>query len=74
MEVIIWSKDDCPYCKMAKQLCERRGVGYEERNLSAGNWRKEDLLELVPNARTLPQIFIDGEWVGGYQELNERLK
>lgn len=74
MEVVIWSKDNCQYCNMAKNLLNSRGVAFEERNISGGTWTKEALLEAAPGARTLPQIFIDGTLVGGYKELNERLK
>lgn len=74
MEVIVWSKDNCQYCTMAKNLLALKGYEYEERNISKGKWGKEDLLEAAPGARTVPQIFIDGVLVGGYQELNERLK
>lgn len=69
-KAIIWSKDNCPYCVKAKSLLQLKGVQYEERNVST-NWTKEQLLEAVPTARTVPQIFIDDEYVGGYTELEK---
>ena len=45
---------------------------FEERNIMHG-WTKEQLLEAVPNARTVPQIFLDEELVGGFNELRQRL-
>lgn len=68
-DTIVWSKDHCPYCVQAKQLLKNSGIAFEERNISAGDWTKEQLLEAVPNARTVPQIFLHGEYVGGYTEL-----
>lgn len=72
MKAIVWSKDACPFCVQAKALLDSRGIEYEERNVSQ-NWSKEQLLEAVPTARTLPQIFLDGEYVGGFQELRKQL-
>ena len=71
-KAIVWSKDQCPYCIQAKALLESRGIEYEERNINDG-WDKEDLLAAVPTARTLPQIFLDEELVGGFTELRKRL-
>jgi glutaredoxin len=69
---IVWSKDQCPYCDQAKALLKSRGIEYEERNVSL-DWTREQLLEAVPNARTLPQIFLDEELVGGFTELRKKL-
>lgn len=68
MNIIIWSKDNCQFCDMAKKLLTSRGLSYEERKLGDG-WTKEQLLEVVPNARAVPQILIDGALIGGYSEL-----
>lgn len=72
MKAIVWSKDSCPFCVQAKALLESRGIEYEERNVSQA-WTREQLLEAVPNARTLPQIFLDEELVGGFTELRKKL-
>lgn len=73
MNVIIWSKDDCTYCEQAKRYLESSGVKFEERKIGHG-WTKEQLLEAAPGARSVPQIFIDGELVGGFTELRNKLK
>lgn len=72
MKAIIWSKYQCTYCDQAKQLLNLRGIEYEERKIGDG-WTREDLLESVPQARTVPQIFLDEEYVGGFTELKQRL-
>jgi glutaredoxin 3 len=72
MKAIVWSKDQCPFCVQAKALLESKGIEYEERNVSK-DWTKEQLLEAVPTARTLPQIFLDEDHVGGFNELRQRL-
>jgi glutaredoxin len=72
MKAIVWSKDSCPYCDQAKALLKSRNIEFEERNVSQ-DWTREQLLEAVPNARTVPQIFLDEELVGGFNELRQRL-
>ena len=72
MKAIVWSKNQCPYCLQAKALLESKGIEFEERNVQK-DWTKEQLLEAVPNARTVPQIFLDGELVGGFNELRAHL-
>jgi glutaredoxin 3 len=74
MKAIIWSKDACPFCIQAKALLESKGIEFEERNIMHGTWTKENLLEAVPTARTLPQIFLDEVYVGGFNELRKQLQ
>ena len=73
MKAVVWSKDACPFCVQAKALLEARGIEFEERNVSK-DWTREQLLEAVPNARTLPQIFLDDKLVGGFTELRKHLQ
>lgn len=67
-KVIVWSKPQCSYCVQAKNLLKAKGIQYEERIIGEG-WLKEQLLEVAPNARSVPQIFIAGNLIGGYNEL-----
>ena len=73
MKAIVWSKDHCPYCDQAKELLKMKSIEFEERNVSK-DWTKEQLLEAVPNARTVPQIFLDDTLIGGFTELKQFLK
>jgi glutaredoxin len=72
MKAIVWSKDQCAYCEQAKALLESRGIEYEVRNISQ-DWTREQLLEAVPTARSVPQIFLDEELIGGFTELRKKL-
>lgn len=74
MKAIVWSKDACPFCVQAKALLNSKGIELEERNIMAGTWTKEQLLEAVPTARTLPQIFLDDNYIGGFNELRKHLQ
>jgi glutaredoxin len=73
MKAIVWSKDQCRYCVQAKALLESRGIEYEERNIMH-DWTREQLLEAVPTARTLPQIIINNNLVGGFTELRRYIE
>jgi glutaredoxin 3 len=73
MSAIVWSKYNCPYCDQAKALLTQKGIKYEERKIGDG-YSKEELLEAVPNARTVPQIFLDGNLIGGFTELKKHLQ
>jgi glutaredoxin len=72
MKAIIYSKDNCNYCVQAKTLLSQKGIIFEERKIGEG-YTKEDLLEAVPSARSVPQIFLDEEYVGGFTELRDKL-
>lgn len=73
MKAIVWSKDNCSLCVQAKNLLALRGIEYEEKKIGDG-YTKDDLLEAVPTARAVPQIFLDEEYIGGFTELKQRLQ
>jgi glutaredoxin len=73
MKAVVWSKDSCPFCVQAKGLLKQQGIDFEERNINK-DWTRDQLLEAVPNARTLPQIFLDDKLVGGFTELRKHLQ
>jgi glutaredoxin len=72
MKAIVWTKNACPFCVQAKALLEQQGIEYEEKKIGT-EYTREQLLEAVPTARTVPQIFLDGELVGGFTELKKKL-
>ena len=65
----IYSTNSCPYCVRAKQLLERKGIAFTEVNLSVE--APEVRLELMEktNHRTVPQIFIIDDFIGGFDQL-----
>ena len=73
MKAVVWSKHHCPFCDQAKALLIQKGIEFEEKKIGDG-YTKEQLLEAVPNARTVPQIFLDDKLVGGFNELRNYLK
>ena len=72
MKAIVWSKYNCIFCDQAKTLLELKGIPFEEKKIGDG-YTKEELLKSVPNARSVPQIFLDEELIGGFTELKSKL-
>ena len=63
----------CGYCDAAKEEFESREWDYTTRNIKHAN-NYDNLKELLPDVKTVPQIWIDGKHIGGYDELKEWLK
>ena len=70
---VIWSKDTCPLCDQAKALLTQRGIAFEERRIGE-SYTREQLLEAVPTARTVPQIFLNDQHIGGFTELKKHFQ
>jgi glutaredoxin 3 len=70
MKAVVWSKYHCPFCDQAKALLKQKEIPFEEKKIGDG-YTKEELLEAIPTARTVPQIFIDDELIGGFTELKK---
>jgi glutaredoxin 3 len=64
----IYTTEPCGYCRTAKALLTKRGIPYEEINLAKDPSGRAELVKLT-GMMTFPQVVIDGEPIGGYQEL-----
>ncbi len=69
----IYGKENCLFCDKAKQLCSNKEIDFRYYQLGQ-DYEIKELMELVPNARTVPQIFKDNILIGGFSELQEWLK
>ena len=72
-EALIYSKDNCSYCVKAKNLLRLVEIPYVE-SLIGKDITREDFIDLFPEHRSMPLIFINGEKVGGYNELLDYLE
>ena len=66
----IYTTSWCGPCKMAKRLLEEKGYSFEEIDIEEKGWTREDLFDKT-GGRTVPQIVIEGETIGGYDELSQ---
>lgn len=69
-EIIIYSTAMCPYCVRAKMLLQRKGMNWEERRIDLDRGLMSQMLERSKR-RTVPQIFIGDQHVGGYDDMAE---
>ncbi len=67
-KIEIFSGPQCSYCSQAKKLLSAKGLAYTDFDVSEDAGRSE-FARRLPRARSIPQIFIDGEHVGGYDDL-----
>jgi len=70
-DVVVYSKDYCPYCVAAKNLLTQKGVGFEEIDVQNDQAAYDDMLKKVAPRRTVPQIFIGGLGIGGYDDMKK---
>jgi glutaredoxin 3 len=68
VDVKIYTTRVCPYCVAAKRLLAARGIAYAEIDVTGDDQARARLVETT-GRRTVPQIFIDGDPIGGYDEL-----
>lgn len=68
-KVEIYTKWGCPYCVRAKALLEKKGVAFEEYDITMGGPKRAEMQERVPGAATVPQVIIDGKPIGGSDDL-----
>ena len=73
MTITVYSKNNCVFCSKAKALLKNLGLEYEQKTLEKdfGSDPSKLIEDIGKNVRTMPQIKIDGELIGGYNQLVE---
>lgn len=66
--IIIYTKEDCPYCSLAKNLLSNKNISFEEVRVDLDEMKRNEMIRLS-NRRTVPQIFINNQSIGGYDDL-----
>ena len=67
--IVLYSTQFCGYCRAAKQLLRNKGLDFEEIDVAFDQELRAAMVQRANGRRTVPQIFIHGRHVGGYQEL-----
>jgi glutaredoxin 3 len=70
-QVLVYTKDYCPYCDAAKNLLTQKGVGYDEIDVSQDAKQLKVMLERSAPRRTVPQIFIGETGIGGFTDMQK---
>ena len=69
--VKVYSTGVCPICEKTKNLLNKWNIRYEEARVDLDRELLKEMLEITNHARMVPQIAIDGKWIGGFTELTE---
>lgn len=67
--ILLYTTQFCGYCRAAKNLLRAKGLDYEEIDVGFDPDKRADMVQRAGGLRTVPQIFIHGRHVGGYDEL-----
>lgn len=70
--IVIYGKPACAFCDAAKNLLNSKGIPYEYRQLGA-DFTVEELKEIAPRASSFPQVFVDGQNIGGFEQLRVKV-
>jgi len=73
VNIEIFTGQNCNYCDAAKKLLKSRSMAFVERDVGEPETLAE-FRERLPRVRSIPQIFIDGEHIGGFEDLQLRLR
>jgi len=73
MTIQIWGKPACPSCEKAKQILLNRNIAFEYLQLGT-DFDRDKILETFPDARTFPQIIMNGKKIGGVDNLIQELE
>lgn len=71
--VVIYGRPNCVYCEKARELCVDYKLDYEYRNI-VNDVFKSELKEKVPDAKTVPQIWMGDRYIGGYTEFASEIE
>ena len=69
-KIDIYTKFACPFCVRAKRLLTEKGAEFTEYDITMGGPKRDEMRERVPGATTVPQILIDGQPVGGCDDIH----
>ncbi len=69
-KVEIYTQWGCPYCTRAKALLDDKGVSYTEIDVTMDTSKRREMVERKPDARTVPQVFVDGQALGGCDDIH----
>lgn len=67
-KVVMYTKNHCPYCDLAKQFFKAHDIAFEEIRVDLDEAKLQEMMRLS-NKRTVPQIFINDQAIGGYDDL-----
>ena len=71
MDFVVYTSPSCGYCHMTKDLITKRGHNYVEKVIGKDLTKEEFFAKMGPSVRSVPQVFLREERIGGYEKLQE---
>jgi glutaredoxin 3 len=68
-DILVYSGDYCPYCQRAKMLLKKKGAAFKEINVGTDPAQRAEMMKKSGGKQTIPQIFINGQHIGGCDDL-----
>ena len=68
-EILLYTSDNCTFCNSAKELLKNKKLNFKEINISKNNLLKKKIVEKTNGLMTVPQIFINSNHIGGFEDL-----
>lgn len=68
--ILIYTRKFCPYCTAAKELLKSKGLNYIEKDVEKDPSALEEMLSKSEGQTTVPEIFINGKFIGGFNNLS----
>lgn len=68
-EVLVYTTSSCPYCHAAKKFLTSKNVPFKEIDVTGDDAMRDKLVTMSGGRETVPQIFVDGQCIGGYDDL-----
>ena len=68
-EILLYTSDNCTFCNSAKELLKNKKLIFKEINISKNNLLKKKMVEKTNGLMTVPQIFINSNHIGGFEDL-----
>ena len=68
-EILLYTSDNCTFCNSAKELLKNKKLNFKEINISKNNLLKKKMVEKTNGLMTVPQIFINSNHIGGFEDL-----
>lgn len=68
-QITVYSGPNCPYCQRAKMLLQKKGAAFQEFDVKADPAKRDEMLQKSGGKQTIPQIFINGQHIGGCDDL-----
>lgn len=69
-DILIYTKDYCPYCTKAKELLKAKKQGFKEIDITSDENLQKEMMEKSGGRKTVPQIFINGHHIGGFDDIS----